>query len=194
MGESVSGPRGSNRDIYPGRIHWISDRNFCRALTRDRWQFAENLSYPSLPCLPSSPNYSPRDYPSEIVNGRKNAKEIRSFPMKIRQGRSEAVRPSLLFPSLQKSNFCFTSVCTGRGRENISLLPEETEVAKFKLPQTLERTSRGNGEHAWNYVNFASCQAQRGAWWGSGNLPVAWHCFLANASILSRRIRRKFHP
>lgn len=21
MGESVSGPRGSNRDIYPGRIH-----------------------------------------------------------------------------------------------------------------------------------------------------------------------------
>lgn len=116
---------------------------------------------PPLPCLPSSRNYSPRDYPSKIVNRRKNANEIRSFPMKIREGRSEAVS-SLPSPSLQKSNFRFTTVYTAKGKGEYFSSPRG-EVTKFKLPRKRWNIStRGNGEHACNCVNFASCQTQHG--------------------------------
>lgn len=186
--------RRSNRDIYTtGRIHWISDRNFCRALTRDRWQFVENLSYPSAPL------FAPRVL--EIIHrviirakswtkGRKNANEIRSFPMKIRQGRSVLPFPSLPF---QRSNFCFTQLVY-TGRENISLLPEGTEVQASG--QTLERTSLGgNGEHAWNYVNFASCQTRCTTMQLVVICRQHWIVFWLTPRFFPRtRIRRKFHP
>ena len=158
--------RRSNRDIYTtGRIHWISDRNFCRALTRDRWQFVENLSYPSAPL------FAPRVL--EIIHrviirakswtkGRKNANEIRSFPMKIRQGRSVLPFPSLPF---QRSNFCFTQLCIRE--ERIFLFSQRGP--KFKLPgkrwseHLLEVTA--NTREITLILRVARRGVRRCSWW-----------------------------
>lgn len=59
------------------------------------------------------------------MNGRKNAEEIRSFPMKIRQGRSEAVRPSLPFSSLPfRSRTSVLQVYVRGGEERIFLFSQ----------------------------------------------------------------------
>lgn len=93
------------------------------------------------PCLPSFRNYSTTAWSIRMNRrGERKRTNQRSFPMKIRRGRSGKLFV-LPFPSLHESNFCFTTVYIYEGEERIFLFPQRRPKVgtKFKLAQTSVR-------------------------------------------------------